>query len=77
VKRALAAVLVSALMLVMMATPALAIVHSSVPADECASASVAGGERAAGTVFSKNPQFQSPPVGNAQGQLESNAIGNC
>jgi uncharacterized membrane protein YdfJ with MMPL/SSD domain len=67
VKRVLAAVVVSALMLAIMAAPALAIVHASVPANECAPAEAeqAGGRPAAEAVFSNNPVFQAPPVGNA------------
>ncbi len=65
VKRVLAAVVVSALMLAIMAAPALAIVHPNVPADQCAPADQAGGEPAFTAVSSNNPVFQDPPVGNA------------
>lgn len=64
VKRVLAAVVVSALMLTMMAAPALAIVHPNTPADECGQAAQAGGAPAFPAVSSKNPA-QNPPVGNA------------
>ncbi len=65
VKRVLAAAVVSALMLTLMAAPALAIVHPATPADECGQAAQAGGAPAFPTVFSKNPVFTEPPVGNA------------
>ncbi len=64
VKRVLAAVVVSALMLTMMAAPALAIVHANTPSNECGQAEEAGGSPAAPTVRSKNP-VQNPPLGNA------------
>jgi hypothetical protein len=64
VKRVLAAALVSALMLAMMATPALAIVHDNTPSNECGQAAQAGGAPAFPAVSTKNP-VQDPPLGNA------------
>jgi hypothetical protein len=64
VKRVLAAVVVSALMLAIMAAPALAIVHGNVPADQCAPADQAGGVPAFPAVSSNNP-VQDPPLGEA------------
>ena len=61
-KRVLAAALVSALMMVMMAAPALAIVHNRTPSNECGQAAQAGGTPAAPTILDKNP-VQSPPLG--------------
>jgi hypothetical protein len=63
VKRILAAVSVSALMLGAMAVPAFAFVHENVPADECSDNPIAGANSTAGTnIFTKNPA-QTLPLG--------------
>jgi hypothetical protein len=62
-KRVLAAVSVSALMLGTMAVPAFAFVHENVPADECSENPTAGANPTAGTnIFTKNPA-QTLPLG--------------
>jgi hypothetical protein len=75
VKRVLAALFVSALMMVMMAAPAFAFIHVTVPAGECAASDQAGENPTAGAaILFKNPA-QDPPVGNAQGAARSDP--NC
>jgi hypothetical protein len=61
-KRVLAAVFVSAAMLAAMVTPALAHIHFTIPADECAPP-----EQAANNAqgIGNNPA-QDPPVGNVE-----------
>ncbi len=60
VKRVVAAVFVSAAMLMVMVSPAMAHIHVTIPADECAPA-----EQAANNAqgIGNNPA-QDPPVGN-------------
>jgi hypothetical protein len=72
-KKTLAAVVTASLLMVMMASPAFAFIHVTVPAGECAASDQAGNNPTAGAaIVEKNPA-QDPPVGNAQGGAQSEA----
>jgi hypothetical protein len=64
VKRGLAAVFVSAAMLVMMAAPAMAHIHVTIPADECAVSDQAANNQTARSAILEHNDAQSLPVGN-------------
>ena len=83
-RKALATALVSAAMLAMMVTPALAINDSQVPADECSDNPTAVGEPGiVGLSQPNNPvgpatSANSPGASTgAQGQTSSEAIAHC
>ena len=68
VKRVLAALLVSALMVVMMATPAFAFIHVTIPAGDCAASDQAGENFTAGSALATKGAVaqgaQTFPIGN-------------
>jgi hypothetical protein len=72
-KKTLAAVVTASVMMVMMASPAFAFIHVTVPAGECAASAQAGNNSTAGTAIVENNPAQDPPVGNAQGAAQSEA----
>ena len=72
-RRMLLTLVVALLLVGMAATPAVAFIHVTVPAGECAASDQAGDNTTAGAaIVFKNPA-QDPPVGNAQGAAQSQA----
>jgi hypothetical protein len=72
-RRMLLTLVVALLLVGATAAPALAFIHVTVPAGDCAASDQAGDNPTAGAaIVEKNPA-QDPPVGNAQGAAQSQA----
>ena len=70
-RRMLLTLVVALVLVFSTAAPALAFIHVTVPAGECAESPQAGNNPTAGAaIVEKNPA-QDPPVGNAQGAAQS------
>jgi hypothetical protein len=76
-KKILATVVTSVLLLGMMTAPAFAFIHSTIPAGECAASDQAGDNETAEKVILKHNKAQTLPVGNAQGAEQSQAAKHC
>jgi hypothetical protein len=83
-RRIVLSLIVAGLLMALMATPALAINDSRVPAENCASGTEAVGHPAATTGLAQTPQVGPPASANnpgvstgALGEERSSAIGNC
>ena len=77
VKMVLAVAFVSALMMVVMAAPAFAFIHTTIPAGQCAASEQAGDNETAEDAIVTHNKAQELPVGNAQGAKQSEAAEHC
>ena len=68
---------VAALMMVVMAAPAFAFIHTSKPAGQCAASEQAGDNETAEDAIVTHNKAQDLPVGNAQGTEQSRAAEQC
>ena len=76
-KKILATVVTSVLLLGMMTAPAFAFIHTTIPAGRCANSDQAGDNETAEDAIVAHNNAQTPPVGNAQGAKQSKAAEHC
>jgi hypothetical protein len=75
-KKVLATVVTSVLLLGMMSAPAFAFIHDTIPAGTCAASGQAGDNETAEEAIVEHNKAQELPVGNAQGAEQSQAACN-
>ena len=66
-KKVLATVVTSVMLLGMMTAPAFAFIHTTIPAGECAASEQAGDNETADEFALEHNKAQEKPIGNSQG----------